>query len=223
MNLAATSLPVRLAAATLCLAAACAASAGESAGSPAAHRWHFTVLLDGKPIGWQEWRLQGAPQDAEVEVQADLRVTVLRIPFYTYQHTDHERWRGGCLSQIDSRTSDNGHESIVHGQLAEDAFQVHGPQGPAALHGCIKTFAYWDLATLREHQLLNSQTGVYEAVTVNHAGRESLKVGAQSVAAEHYTLSGSKYTIELWYSPLGEWLALQTTADGRTVRYEMRP
>jgi hypothetical protein len=43
------------------------------------------------------------------------------------------------------------------------------------------------------------------------------------MAAEHYTLSGSKYTIELWYSPGGEWLALQTTADGRTVRYEMRP
>jgi len=43
------------------------------------------------------------------------------------------------------------------------------------------------------------------------------------VPAEHYTLTGGKYTIELWYSPRGEWLALQTTADGRTVRYEMRP
>jgi hypothetical protein len=43
------------------------------------------------------------------------------------------------------------------------------------------------------------------------------------VPAEHYTLTGSKYTIELWYSADGEWLALQTTADGRTVRYEMRP
>jgi Family of unknown function (DUF6134) len=216
--------PVRLAAAGLCLAAPFAVLAdGATTAAGEAHRWHFTVLLDGKPIGWQEWRLSGDPADAEVQVQADLRVTVLRIPFYTYQHTDHERWRGGCLSQIDSRTSDNGQEFTVHGQTSEDAFQVHGAQGPAALHGCIKTFAYWDVATLREHQLLNSQTGAYEAVTVSQQGREDLMVGAQHVPAEHYRLAGSKYTIELWYSPAGEWLGLQTTADGRTVRYEMRP
>ena len=215
---------MRLATAVLCTAAPLAAGADDATnGAAAAQRWHFTVLLDGKPIGWQEWSLSGDPADAEVRVQADLRVTVLHIPFYTYQHTDHERWRGGCLSQIDSRTSDNGHEFIVHGQLSEDAFHVHGPQGPAALQGCIKTFAYWDPATLREHQLLNSQTGAYEAVTVSHPGRESLRVGERSVPAEHYTLTGSKYTIELWYSARGEWLALQTTADGRTVRYEMRP
>jgi uncharacterized protein DUF6134 len=213
---------VLLAATGLCLATPPAACATDQAAA-AAHRWHFTVLLDGKPIGWQEWSLAGDAADAEVDVQADLRVTVLRIPFYTYQHTDHERWRGGCLSQIDSRTSDNGHEFIVHGQTSEDAFHVHGPQGPAALHGCIKTFAYWDPATLREHQLLNSQTGVYEAVTVSHPVQERLKIGSQSVTSEHYTLTGSKYTIELWYSPGGEWLALQTTADGRTVHYEMRP
>jgi Family of unknown function (DUF6134) len=215
---------VRVAAAVLCLAATLGAGAEDATlKSPAAQRWHFTVLLDGKPIGWQEWNLAGDGADAEVQVQADLRVTVLRIPFYTYQHTDHERWRGGCLSQIDSRTSDNGHEFIVHGQTFEDAFHVHGSQGPAALHGCIKTFAYWDRATLREHQLLNSQTGAYETVAVSHPGLENLRVGAQSVPAEHYTLTGSKYTIELWYSSSGEWLALQTTADGRTVRYEMRP
>jgi hypothetical protein len=215
---------MHLAAVVLWTAACFAAGAEDSAsGAPAAHRWHFTVLLDGKPIGWQEWSLSGDPADAEVQVQADLRVTMLHIPFYTYQHTDYERWRGGCLSQIDSRTSDNGHEFIVHGQLSEDAFHVHGPQGPAALQGCIKTFAYWDPATLSEHRLLNSQTGVYEAVTVSHPGQESLKVGQQKVRAEHYTLTGGKYTIELWYSARGEWLALQTTADGRTVRYEMRP
>ena len=104
-----------------------------------------------------------------------------------------------------------------------NALNVHGTQGPAALHGCIKTFAYWDPATLTERQLLNAQTGAYETISVSHSGHESLKVGAQNVPAEHYTLTGSKYTIELWYSPRGEWLALQTTADGRTVRYEMRP
>ena len=214
---------MRLAAAGLCLAAPLAANAADGDPARAPQRWHFTVLLDGKPIGWQEWSLAGDPADAEVQVRADLRVTVLRIPFYTYQHTDHERWHGGCLNQIDSQTNDNGHEFIVHGEAAADAFHLHGPHGPVALHGCIRTYAYWDMATLREHQLLNSQTGAYETVTVSPPREESLELGTRSVPAEHYTLSGSKYTIELWYSPRGEWLALQTTADGRTVRYEMRP
>jgi Family of unknown function (DUF6134) len=212
-----------LAAAALCSLSPLLAADTADGSAAALRQWHFAVLLDGKPIGWHDFTVTGAGADAEVEIHADFKVTALLIPVYTYQHWNHERWRGGCLSQIDARTRDNGHEYLVHGQLSAHAFEVQGPQGPAALHGCIKSFAYWDASTLEEKQLLNSQTGEYEAVSVNHTGSETLSVAGHSVTSEHYALVGRHYTIELWYSPQGEWLALQTHTDGRTVRYELRP
>ena len=203
--------------------AAAAPEGTTPAGAADTRLWHFTVLLDGKPIGWHDFEVTGSDADAEVAIRADFKVTALLIPVYSYQHWNHERWHAGCLSQLDARTRDNGRESIVHGQLSADAFNVHGPQGPAALHGCIKSFAYWDPHTLAERQLLNSQTGEYETISVTHLGSQSLAVAGRTVPAEHYALAARKYTIELWYSREGAWLALQTRTDGRTVRYEMRP
>ena len=220
-------LRAHLTAAALCSAgplfAAGAPADVTDAAAPGTRLWHFTVLLDGKPIGWHDFEVTGSDADAEVAIRADFKVTALLIPVYSYQQSNHERWRGGCLSQMDARTRDNGRESIVYGRLAADAFNVHGPQGPAALHGCVKSFAYWDPHTLAERQLLNSQTGEYETVSVTHIGSETLALAGRTVAAEHYALAARKYTIELWYSPQGAWLALQTRTEGRTVRYEMRP
>jgi hypothetical protein len=112
----------------------------------------------------------------------------------------------------------------VHGQSSEDAFDLHGPQGLTALHGCIKTFAYWDPSVLDQQQLLNAQTGDYEPIEVHHLGRETLMVAGAGVAAEHYRLTARKFSLELWYAPSGEWLALESrTAEGRTLRYAIRP
>ena len=220
-------LRARLPAAALCSAGtllAAAAPAGVAQTTTANTRlWHFTVLLDGKPIAWHDFEISGPDAEAEVAIRAEFKVTALLIPVYSYQQSNHERWRGGCLSAMDARTRDNGHEYRVHGQLAADAFNVQGPQGLVALHGCVKSFAYWDPHTLAERQLLNSQTGEYETVSVTHIGSETLAFAGHTVPAEHYALAARKYTIELWYSPQGAWLALQTLTEGRTVRYEMRP
>jgi hypothetical protein len=50
---------------------------------------------------------------------------------------------------------------------------------------------------------------------------ETLEVGDRELASERYTLAGPDFSIELWYSPEGEWLALEsTTKEGRKLRYE---
>jgi hypothetical protein len=50
-----------------------------------------------------------------------------------------------------------------------------------------------------------------------------LDIGGRRVIAERHTLRTGGYRIELWYSPDGEWLALETvTPEGRRLRYVAR-
>ena len=178
------------------------------------HEWHFDVLLDGKPIGRHDFIVTDTDDSAEVVSRARFLVTVLHIPVYRYEHDDHERWRGGCLVQIDATTSDNGRRTRVHGTGAATAFEVSGPQGTTALSGCVHSFAYWDPQLLMAPRLLNAQTGEYQPVHVARA--------PDAAAGQHYHLDGKHLHIELWYGARGEWRALESrTADGRTLRYEI--
>lgn len=188
----------------------------------AVRRWHFSVLLNGKPIGEHDFAVTRQASGFAVETRARFRVKALFVSLYGYDHQDHEIWRDGCLAQVDAQTSDNGRESTVHGRLAGENFQVQGPAGSTSLPACVHTFAYWDPNVLTQQRLLNVQTGVYEPIEVTHLGIENVSARRQDVEAEHYALTGNKFRIDLWYSRAGEWLALESrTQKGSTLRYEI--
>jgi hypothetical protein len=184
------------------------------------HReWHFQVMLDGKPIGEHDFTLSGTDDAREVETRAHFVVTVLRVPVYRYDHVDHERWRGGCLAQIDATTNDNGDRMRVQGTLGAGGLGVSGPHGASTWTGCVHTFAYWDRRMLTQQRLLNAQTGEYEPVRVTR----DQDAGAVPGATEHWRVDGSHLHIELWYSATGQWRALQSRLEqGKTLRYELR-
>ena len=55
-------------------------------------------------------------------------------------------------------------------------------------------------------------------------GDDTMQVRGAAVAAKRYRISGPKNPIDLWYSPGGEWLALESTLEGgRRLRYRLEP
>jgi Family of unknown function (DUF6134) len=184
--------------------------------------WHFQVFLDGRPIGEHDFTVTGEHGSEQVSTHARFSVKALFIPLYGYVHQDTEVWRGGCLERMEAQTTDNGHASRVLGRRTESGFEVHGPQGTTVLPQCISSFAYWDRARLRDARLLNAQSGAYEPVALTEQGAESIVSQGRRIGAERYCLAASKFTIRLWYSSTGQWLALESrTAEGHTLRYEM--
>ena len=146
----------------------------------------------------------------------------LFVPVYAYVHEDTELWHDGCLVGMKAQTSENGHESQVLGSSTDSGFQVEGPKGTTVLPGCISSFAYWDRARLGATRLLNAQSGEYEAVALTGQGAETILSQGRRVAAERYSLAATAFSIKLWYSSDGRWLALESrTSQGRTLRYEM--
>jgi hypothetical protein len=183
--------------------------------------WRFKVSVDGRPIGEQSFVITEDAGKSQIAIRARFEVRVLFVPVYRYEHDNREEWQDGCLVRIDALTRDNGEKLFVRGEQGPETFVVEGPNGHQRLPPCVSTFAYWDRSFLAAERLLNSQTGEYTPVNVGPPRQETLKVGDRDLASERYTLEGPDFSIRLWYSPEGEWLALEsTTKEGRKLRYE---
>jgi len=201
-----------------------AACATDAQADPPARSWHFMVLLDGRRIGEHDFSLVRHGEETVIDSEAHFKVKAAFIPLYHFDHQDHEVWRNGCLAAISSRTEDGGSLATVAGVLQDGGFHLRGTGGSVTLPGCIHTYAYWDASLLAAPRLLNSQTGEYEPTQLTRVGGvQDIAVGAQRVAAQRFSLNAPKLAIQLWYSPDGDWLALESKlATGRTLRYEIK-
>jgi hypothetical protein len=188
----------------------------------AQREWRFTVYLDNKEIGYHHFRVNEREGEMQVESEARFDVRFVFITAYRYTHHDVENWRGDCLREMQSRTDDNGDMQSVRGRSDGAQFVVETATRHDALPGCVMSFAYWNQALLGQQRLLNAQTGEYTLIRVVPPVDDSVRVRGQTVPAQRYAIDAGPLHIELWYSPAGEWLALQsTTPSGRLLRYAL--
>ena len=199
-----------------------ALASGQGATLPVEREWNFRVLLDGREVGWHRYVVRGEGESTEVESRAQFDVRFLFLNAYRYRHEAHERWRGACLDELESRTDTNGSVEEVAAASYDGTLVVAGPSGDARLSGCVMSFAYWDPRILGASRLLNSQTGELLPVRIEGRGVERVNVGGRSLAATRHRLSAPELQIDLWYAD-GRWVALEApTPGGRLLRYELR-
>ncbi len=154
--------------------------------------------------------------------EARFEVKWLFMTAYRYEHLSLERWRGDCLTGIESRTRDGDETLAVGSSLAGDRLVVQGPKGEVVLPPCPMTFAYWNPRILQASHLLNAQTGEYLAVRSVFLGEERLVVAGAPRSARRYALRARGLEIDLWYDEAGQWLALESrVAGGRRLRYHL--
>lgn len=182
--------------------------------------WKFKVLLNDKPIGFHEVRIETENNRKTVLTQADFDVRFMYIPVYSYNHETREVWQDGCLLNITSATDDNGDNYFINSQKNEQEFALQTQDGNRSLHGCVRSFAYWDINMLKSKQLLNTQTGEYQAVSFNDMGNDTLSLDQGEIDARHFRLKCENMTIDLWYTMDMRWLALESvTESGAVLRY----
>ena len=183
----------------------------------------FRVFLEDEQIGQQRFIVSSNESQTKVEIEAQFDVKYWFITAYSYRHTNTEVWNGQCLQIIQAQTNDNGKTLFVNGTYAEHQLKLSTHAGTRTVDGCIKTFAYWDQNFLTSPFLLNSQTGEMNRVMVNKLGEEVISVRNQSTPAIHYQVIAEKFSIDLWYSSTGDWLALESTTENDSrLRYELQ-
>lgn len=183
----------------------------------------FEVTLDGRPIGTHRFTLGGPPQARTVRSEADFTVKLLGLTVYRYLHRADGTWRGDCLDTLDAQTDDDGKASRVQARATGDTLQVNGPAGALQLPGCVMDYAYWHPAMRQQTQLLNVQTGRYDAVRIRRMDGATLDVRGQPQRAERWRIEGPEQPLDVWYTPGGEWIGLDSTVGGgRQLRYRRR-
>ena len=188
----------------------------------AAGDWRFRVMLDGREIGSHRYTLEPAGEAAVLRSEARFDVKFLFITAYRYDHEAVERWQGGCLQSLASRTDSNGKQIAVNATAGGGGLAVARPAGRDLHPGCIMSFAYWDPRILEADRLLNSQTGELVPVRVTPLGQDSVPVRGEPRTASRYRISGRDLQIDVWYAD-GRWVGLEALTDGgRRLRYELQ-
>ncbi len=172
--------------------------------------WNFRALLDGEPIGEHRFSVSGEGDERRVSSRAEFAVKFIGITAYRYRHQATERWRGNCLTALDSTTDDDGKPETVRADPSD------------ALKGCVMSFAYWNPAIQTQTRLLNAQTGRLETVQVRRIGNGSVEVRGKPVEATEFRITGAAQPIAVWYTPRGEWVGLDSiVAGGRKLSYRL--
>lgn len=183
----------------------------------------FEVALDGKPIGTHRFVLGGTAQTRTVRSEASFTVKLLGLTVYRYRHEASERWQGGCLAAVEADTDDNGKLSHVQARTEGGVLQVSGPDGALPLPGCVLGYAYWNPAMRQQTQLLNVQTGRYDAVRIRRMDSGTVEVRGRPQHAERWRIEGPEQPVDVWYAADGQWVGLDSTvAGGRQLRYRLR-
>jgi hypothetical protein len=210
--------------------AATASAAGRTtvttgpATGPNGGEWDFRVLLDDSPIGEHRFALATTDDGRKLVSEARFAVKLLGVTVYRYQHSATVGGRGDCLRRLASKTDDDGTPEKVNAEAAGDnALAVTTPKGTRALEGCVMSFAYWNPAIRTQDKLLNAQSGKLEAVQVSRAGSGTVEVRGQQVPATRWRIATEAQPIDVWYSPQGEWLGLDSTVGGnRKLSYRLK-
>ena len=182
--------------------------------------WNFKVLLDDKPIGYHQVRIDRDANRKAVHTKAEFDVRFMFIPVYSYVHDTRETWENGCLVNITSTTDDNGDDFFINSKPLNQRLALETQDGISTFDGCVRTFAYWDIEMLQSTHLLNTQTGEYQAVTITDMGSDTVNLEGDEIEARRFKLICEDMNIDLWYTNDMHWLALEsTTASGAVLRY----
>lgn len=179
-----------------------------------ARHYDFKVFLDGREIGYHRFSVVPNASRTYVTSEAHFDVKIWFVTVYQYRHTSNEVWESGCLRAIDASTDDNGTQLSVRGQRRDDRLSLQTASGPQRVQGCVRTFAYWDVALLDRPRLLNAQTGEMVPVEVKRLNDAPIEIRGESVLAQRYRIDNEEFRIDLWYSQDRRWLALESTTEG---------
>lgn len=190
----------------------------------------FTVYRNGdSPMGSHRLRFRREGERLIMEKEIAFEVTLAFITAYRYRHTNREVWEAGRLVSIETRTDDDGKAFWVRGAATADGFAVDSSSGPVLAPADIIPTSYWNVATLRATQLLDTQRGLLMDVRLDDRGQETIEAGGAAIQARHHTIQiltnkpGATDAIEIWYDSHDSWVKLAFAAKGQDIAYVLDP
>ncbi|MEM6973409.1 MAG: DUF6134 family protein [Pseudomonadota bacterium] len=170
----------------------------------------FRVLRAGRDIG--RHRLS-ARQDADgfaLDIDIELVVRVLGIAAYRYEMSVAERWSGGQLVRLDSKTNDDGTDDFVRIQREGEGLAVDGSGFSGTQPGEAVATTYHSVDLMQRRPWLSSQSG------------KPIAIDPRPVAGEAGAFAmGGELGNVLIYDSAGDWSGCRFDAGGEPAEYAL--
>jgi hypothetical protein len=185
-------------------------------------RLDFTVLRNGDKIGRHEMIFRDGANGLQVDIKTDIKVKVLFVTAYKFEHEGHEIWKEGRLVRLWSETDDDGKHHELEAQAQADALAVNGDAARGTVAAQIIPASLWNEGILQGGTVLNTLDGKSMAIQVQDLGQENVDVHGKATPARHYVVSGDLKR-ELWFDERDVLVKVRFKAeDDSTVEYVLR-
>ncbi len=198
----------------------------------------FVAHRKGQRIGVHSVAFREEAGRQIVVTQIDFAVRLIGMVAYRYTHRCQEIWSGDKFQAVVTETNDNGERYAVQAQQENGALVVRRrePQSFIKTSGgdeaveqhwihethrrSILPSTHWNIAQVRQRELLNTQSGKITEVSVREVGRETVQTATGAPPATHYAYDGG-IDMQQWFDDRSRWVksTFKATTDGSTIEY----
>lgn len=185
---------------------------------------HYDVLRDGDKIGDHEFVFKRSGDTVDVQVKTDVRVKLGFITLYKFWHDATERWVGGKLVDLASKTDDDGTKHELKVSAAEGALKIlHDGKPLPPVAGDTIPASLWHRGILGVPATLNTIDGSMMAIKTAQEGSEAVPAVSGTKLAAHYLISGD-LARELWFAEDGSLAKVRFKAQDKSdIQYVLAP
>ena len=185
----------------------------------------YRIMRKGKRIGTHNIQVEKSTiNSAEliaVSVKSRIRVTMLKVPVFTFNYQATEIWEDGTLQKVEAVTTENSKKTAVSAVREGVEFVLQKNDKSETVSGLDYSSNHWNPAVLRSTSLFNTLTGKKNSVELEKLGVSQLDLPVGSIEATHFRYSGDLQA-EVWYDNNGRWLQLRFEGnDGSVIFYQL--
>lgn len=180
----------------------------------------FKIYNNGSPIGEHTLKFSQEGDRTNVDIDIQMKAGVLFFTVFRYSHQNTEIWEGDQLISVDAKTDDNGDQFFVKVERTDKGLKVESKDHSYVTDFDTMSSTYWKEEMAKQSQLINTQTGELADLRLIEATEETYTVNGEDIPANRYRIKGD-LDATLWYAKNnGEWIGLEFTVKGNTLRYE---
>ena len=170
----------------------------ELAAFPQPGKLTYAIIRDGSRIGSQVITFQRNGDSLMVHTTVNIKVSLLGITIYRFDHVADEEWKAGELARLTSKTNDDGDSRVVDLKLVDGKLKgTYNGQAKEFPTGVIPA-SLWHPDTVKQTQLLDQVKARYRQIKVQDMGMQKITSRGQQIEAHHYSMTG-QIKRELWY------------------------
>ena len=184
----------------------------------------FAVYRDDSEIGTHSLVFHHKDDALDVSIKTDIAVKVplIGITLYHFEHEGHEIWKNGALAALQSKTDEDGTAHHLTVQRDGSKLDVDGDGRTGTSDPSIIPASLWNHGIVDSSVLLNTLDGREMDVAIAEKGTDEVMVGGNPVLARHFVISGGLQR-EVWYDADKRLVKVQFVGkDGSTITYRLQ-